>query len=164
MKRASILVLSVAMAIVGTGAASAAESDQAFIKKVIQGDLGEIEIGQLAQKNGGSDAAKSFGEMLANDHSANRDQAQSIASALGVTPPTAPDPQSQKTIDKLSKLSGKAFDRELAKDMIADHQKDIREFTAMQRDRNTPVADFAKQTLPTLRKHLQTAEDVRKQG
>jgi putative membrane protein len=164
MKRKTILGLGVALVIGGAGSAFSAENDQAFIKKVIQGNLGEVQIGQLAQKNGSSDAVKSFGQTLVTDHTANNDKAKTVASAIGVTPPTDPSPEATKTIDKLSKLTGAAFDKEFAKDMVADHRKDIKEFSVMAKGKNTEVADFAKQTLPTLRKHLQLAETAEKQS
>jgi putative membrane protein len=63
-------------------------------------------------------------------------------------------------LDRLSKLNGKAFDQEFAKHMVADHKKDIAEFKAQARG-SDDVANFAKDTLPTLQKHLQTVESLR---
>ena len=49
---------------------ASAKPNQAFLTDAIQGNLAEISMGQLAQKNGGSDGVRSFGQMLVQDHSA----------------------------------------------------------------------------------------------
>jgi putative membrane protein len=45
------------------------KADQKFLKGAIEGNLSEVKMGELAQKNGGSDGVRSFGEMLQQDHS-----------------------------------------------------------------------------------------------
>jgi putative membrane protein len=117
-------------------------------------------MGQLAQKNGASDGVRSFGQMLAQDHTAANEKAMALAKALGVMPPTEPKPEAKKELDSLSKLNGKAFDEKFAKHMVADHKKDISEFEAQAKG-NDDVATFAKNTLPTLHKHLQTAQSLK---
>jgi putative membrane protein len=44
------------------------KASQAFLSKAIEGNYAEVEMGKLAQQNGSSDAVKSFGKMLENDH------------------------------------------------------------------------------------------------
>ena len=60
---------------------------------------------------------------------------------------------------RLSKPNGDAFDKEFAKHMVADHKEDIAEFEAQAKG-SDEVASFAKDTLPTLQKHLQTAQSL----
>ena len=62
--------------------------------------------------------------------------------------------------DKLSKLTGDAFDRQFATEMVADHKKDIQKYQRAAKEKNDPVADYANQTLPTLQKHLETAQGL----
>jgi putative membrane protein len=112
-------------------------------------------MGRLAQKNGGSDGVRSFGQMLVQDHSAANEKATSLAQTQGVTPPTAPKPEASR----LSKLNGEAFDMKFAKHMVADHKKDIKEFEEQAKE-SDDVASFAKDTLPTLKKHWQTAQSL----
>jgi putative membrane protein len=97
--------------------------------------------------------------MLVQDHSAANEKAMSLAQTQGVTPPTAPKPEAKKEYDRMSKLNGAAFDKEFAKHMVADHKKDIAEFQAQAKGTDD-VASFAKDTLPTLQKHLQTAQSL----
>ena len=56
--------------------------------QAIQINLAEISVGDLAQKNGGSDDVKSFGKMLVDDHTASNTRATSLAQSNGMTPPT----------------------------------------------------------------------------
>jgi putative membrane protein len=113
----------------------------------------------LAQKNGSSDAAKQFGQMLVKDHGESNQKAMSVASSMGVTAPTQPNSKQKATYNRLAKLTGNQFDRAFAKDMVADHKADIR---ASEREstKNDAAGSYAKETLPTLRKHLQAAESL----
>lgn len=146
-----------------TGSLSAAwaadTASQKFIKEAIQGNLAEVAVGKLAQEKGKSDGVRSFGQMLVTDHSAANQKATNVANTLGVTPPTEPNKKQKATYDKLAKLSGDAFDREFAKAMVNDHKKDIKEFEKESKA-NDSAAAFAKETLPTLHKHLETAQSV----
>lgn len=151
-------------ALVGTiAAASAADkAEQKFMQNAIQGNLAEIQMGQLAQQKAQSADVKSYGEMLVTDHSAANDQAKKIAETIGMTPPAEPSAKQKSMYDKMSKLSGAEFDRAFAKEMVADHKKDISEYKRESAKKNSPVADLAKQTLPTLQKHLDAAEKLQK--
>lgn len=154
-----LIAVGTGLIILGSVAAASAKPNQAFLTDVIQGNLAEISLGQLAQKNGASEGVRSFGQMLVEDHSAANDKAISIAQAQGVTAPRAPKPEAKKELDRLSNLKGEAFDKEFAQHMVTDHQKDIAEFKA-QANGTDEVANFAKDTLPTLQKHLQTAQSL----
>jgi putative membrane protein len=57
----------------------------------------------------------------------------------------------------LKLLSGESFDRSFAKSMVKDHQDDIKEFQK-EASKNDPAGQLAKETLPTLRKHLHAAQ------
>ena len=94
----------------------------------MEGNLAEVKMGELAQKNGNSDGVRSFGQMLQQDHAAANKTAESVAQSMGMTPPTEPTKKQKADYDKLSKLSGGRFDREFVNHMVMDHKKDIREF------------------------------------
>src|SRR5262249_13886088 len=86
--------------------------------------------------------------------------ALSVASSLGVTPPTTPGPEAQDEYNRLSSLSGAAFDAEFVRAMITDHQKDIQEFKDQASSGNGPAAKMANDHLPILQKHLATAQSL----
>jgi putative membrane protein len=135
------------------------KGSQKFLKEAIEGNLAEVQMGQLAQKNGTSDGVRSFGQMLEKDHSDANKKATDAASSLGVTPPTEPNSKQKAAYDRMSKLSGANFDRQFAKHMVDDHKKDIKEYEKASKQSDAS-GGYAKETLPTLHKHLETAQSL----
>ena len=135
--------------------------DNLWISKVAQGGLAEVELGKLAQERGTSDAVKQFGQRMVDDHSKANSELSQLAQSKGVTVPSGLDAKAQATKDKLSKLSGAAFDRAYIADMVKDHRTDIAEF---QKEANSghdaETKAFAAKTLPTLQEHLRMAEET----
>ena len=161
MRAISMLFAAMFAATLASGSAFA-QADQKFIKEAIEGNLAEVQMGQLAQKNGASQGVKDFGRMLETDHGQANTKATSVASALNVTPPTEPNAKQKKDYDKMSKLNGAAFDKAFAAHMVADHKKDIAAYQKASKSKNQQVAGYAGETLPTLQKHLQTAQSLQK--
>jgi putative membrane protein len=141
---------------------SAQESaDAKFLMDAIRGNMAEVKIGQLAESHANSDAARDLGKMLATDHSKGLQKTTSLARSKDITVPTDVTAEQKQTYDKLAKLSGSAFDRELAQTMVADHKKDI---AAYQKEamtgKDSEIMDLAKDTLPTLEEHLEHAQKL----
>jgi putative membrane protein len=132
---------------------------QKFLTEAIQGNLAEVEMGKLAQKNGQSDGVKSFGKTLETDHGDALKKASALASAGGMTPPTEPNAKQKADYDKMAKMSGAQFDREFAKHMVADHKKDIAAYQKASK-KSDDVGKYAKESLPVLQKHLQEAQSL----
>jgi putative membrane protein len=140
-----------------------AKADQNFMNDAVQGDLSEINMGKLAQQKGQSQGVKQFGQMLEQDHSQNLQKAKQTAEQLGLTTPTEPNKKQTTMYDHLSQLSGTQFDRQFAQDMVTDHKQDIGKFQKEAKSKGA-LGDFAQQTIPTLQKHLQTAESLTSQN
>jgi putative membrane protein len=140
----------------------ASKDSHKFIKEAIRGDIAEIDVGKLAQEKGQSDAVKQYGAMLVKDHGEHKAKAEEVASQLGVTPPTGSSVGSKATYAKLKVLSGTTFDRSFAKAMVKDHQEDIKEFKK-ESSQNDAAGKLAKESLPTLQKHLEAAQSLEKQ-
>jgi putative membrane protein len=141
-----------------SGQASAAAKD--FLTDAMQGDVSEVKMGQLAEKNGGSAEMKDFGKTLVTDHSKAGEQVKATAQRVGVTVKEQPSSEAQKDYDKLSKLKGADFDKEFARMSVEDHQKDIAKFQKEADAKDGPASDLAQQQLPTLKKHLQMAQSL----
>ena len=137
-----------------------ADAPQTFIKKAIQGDNSEVELGRLAASKAEAQGVRDYGTMLAEDHAKAKEQALQIARGLGVSPPREPMEKAQREYEKLQRLSGREFDREFLRYMIDDHRDDIRDFRDQAAAGNHEVSRMAKEQLPTLEKHLQTAEHL----
>lgn len=154
---AGALAAGAAVAQTNTPNKTADKASQKFIKAAIEGDIAEIDVGKLAQEKGQSDAVKQYGAMLVKDHGEHKAKAEGVASQLGVTPPTGSTFGEKATYAKLKLLSGGSFDRSFAKSMVKDHRDDIKEYQK-EASKNDAAGQLAKETLPTLRKHLQAAQ------
>jgi putative membrane protein len=163
MVKASVLGITIGAALLCSvsGAPAADKATEMFLTKAIQGNMAEVKVGQLAEQKGQSEETKKFGQMLQKDHSEANQKAMEVAKQMGVTPPNEPSAQQKSMYDKLSNLSGAAFDREFAKEMVEDHQKVIKGFEN-EAKKNDAAGQFAKETLPHLKMHLQMAESLSK--
>jgi putative membrane protein len=97
--------------------------------------------------------------MLEKDHSDANQKATAAANNLGMTPPTAPNAKQKAAYDRMAKLSGGAFDRAFAMHMVEDHKKDIKDYDK-EAKKNDAAGSYAKEALPTLHKHLETAQNL----
>ena len=70
-------------------ALAAGKPSQAFLKKAIEGNYAEVQMGKLAQQNGESADVKKYGQMLVDDHTAGNQKAIDAAKSLGMTPPVS---------------------------------------------------------------------------
>lgn len=137
------------------------KASQTFIVHAIEGNYAEIEMGKLAQQNGQNDGVKSFGQMLQTDHGSANQKAIAVAKEIGVTSPSGPNDKQKKEYDRLAKMKGPTFDKAFAQHMVADHKKDVSEYEKEAKKKD-PVGQYANETLPVLRKHLETAESLNK--
>jgi len=139
-------------------ASDTSNADHNFAMKAAQGGMAEVKLGQLAEQKGTNPMVKEFGRRMVEDHSKANKQLMSVASTQNVPLPNEIDKADQATYDRLSKLSGDAFDRAYAHDMVKDHTKDVSEFQKEAKSgQDTAIKNFAAQTLPTLQSHLDEA-------
>lgn len=137
------------------------EADAQFIKNAGQGNTAEVTLGQMAINKTQSSAVKKFGAEIVQDHSKANEKLLKIAHEYAVSVPTDLTPEQQRLKESLAPLNGPEFDKKYMSAMVADHRKDIDEFektAAQAHDRE--VKRFAKQALPTLKKHLRMAETI----
>jgi putative membrane protein len=138
---------------------SLSPADTKFVKQAAGGGLAEVKLGQLAQEKGSSDFVKQFGKKMVDDHSKINDDLKAVAEKNNVTLPSDLPPKEQAVYDRLSKLSGDAFDKAYLAEMQKDHRKDIADFKKeASSGSNADVKEFASKNLPTLEGHLQMLE------
>jgi putative membrane protein len=105
---------------------------------------------------------KSFGQMITSDHNSANQKATEAAQSLGVTPPSGPNTKQNADYDKMSKMNGAAFDKMFAQHMVKDHRKDIKQYQKASKNQDS-AGQYAQNALPTLQKHLETAQSLIKQ-
>jgi putative membrane protein len=126
-----------------------------------RGGMLEVQMGRLAADKATSPEVKQFGERMVTDHGQLGQKLQQLASNLNLTPEQQLSPEQQNAVSRLQNLSGKAFDREYIKAMVADHVKDISEFQrAANQASNADIKQFASEALPMLQEHLKLAREI----
>lgn len=139
------------------------EDDREFIEKAASSGLAEVEMGQLASKQGMSARVKEFGERMVKDHGTANSELQQIASEAGVQLPTQPADKYEDKRKDLAEKSGKEFDEEYMDYMVEAHEKDVEAFEEYAKDtKHSRLKTFAEKNLPVLREHLQMAKEIEK--
>lgn len=147
--------------LVGLAAAPVFAADEAFVAKAAQGGMAEVELGKLASEKASADAVKQFGQRMVTDHGKANDELKTLAANKKMTLPTDIGAENKALRDRLTKLSGAAFDQAYMKAMVADHVKDVNEFrTESKSGKDADVKAWAGKTLPTLEEHLKMARDT----
>lgn len=137
------------------------KSDRSFMIKAAQGGTLEVELGKMAQQKATNDQVKQFGQRMDQDHSKANDELRQIATNKGVELPKMLSDKQNKDVQKLKNAKGADFDRTYMKQMVADHKKDIAAFEKEAKNgKDADLKAFAEKTLPTLRDHLQMAEQT----
>jgi putative membrane protein len=136
-------------------------ADEHFIKEAAIGGLAEVELGKLASEKAQSADVKRFGQKMVDDHGKANDELKTLAKDKNVTLPTEIDAKHKAVTDRLSKLSGDAFDRAYMQAMLKDHREDVAAFrTESKSGKDGDVKAWAAKTLPTLEEHLKMAQDT----
>lgn len=134
--------------------------DKAFVTGGIQGDTAELGIAQLAVSKGASQGVREFGKMLVTDHTFHKQNLINLAKTAGIAVPTEPSESGHAQLEKLQTLSGAALDKALLDTLIGNHKKGIAKNEAQAKTGDPQTAKLAQETVPVLKKHLATAENL----
>lgn len=153
------------------GAASSSEqpSDANILAKEIGSDSSEVAIAEFAHTKASNAGVKSYAQMLVDDHSKGRREAQSLARTASINPqPPANDTTAQMTTHVLERLrstpKGVAFDTAFVNHEVEDHQHDIDEAHRMEAAaKDARVRDLVHKSIPELQKHLDRAQQLQQQ-
>lgn len=138
--------------------------DTTFVRDALAGDLAEIQLGNLALQKSSDPQVKQFAQHMIDDHAKLSDEMKPAAAQLGVQAPTHLDKKSQKTLEKLSALSGTEFDRAYMKEMVKDHKNDLRSFkNAAASSQNPALKTAADHGAQVISAHLEQAEQIARQ-
>jgi putative membrane protein len=147
----------------GGAVSNLSDQDKDFVMKAAQGGMAEVALGNMAASKATNADVKTFGSRMVTDHSKANDELKQLATTKGLTLPADAGAENQKTSDELSKKSGKDFDKAYMKDMVEDHEKDVKEFEKAAKDaKDADLKSWASKTLPTLQDHLKMAKDTQK--
>ena len=151
------LLLAASLAILAGGSAYAAPSaaDRAFVAKVSQGGMFEVEAGQLAADQGSTQDIKDQGATEAHDHALVGRALTAAASDAGIPFPATLNAMFQKQLGDLKALSGTGFDAAYLHAMQVIHAKDGAAFAAEAKSGgNAKLVAFASETHRIVLRHI----------
>ena len=141
--------------------AKSSSADGAFMKKLVEGDLAEVDAGRLASQRSSNEGVKDFGEEMVKDHSKNDHELKSLAASHGVEVPTTVDSEHASANNKLENANGGNFDSQYIKEQVRAHEKTVQLLQQEIRDGQDPaVKEFAQKTLQVVHHHLAKAKQL----
>jgi len=145
----------------GTSVSTLSADDKDFAMKAAQGNMAEVNGGTMASTKGTSPDVKNFGNRMVNDHGKALDELKQLAQTKGITLPADVNADQKAEADKLSKLSGKDFDKEYTDAMVKDHEEDVAEFDKASKNAQDPdLKAWAAKVLPIIQDHLKMAKEM----
>jgi putative membrane protein len=163
------LMAVVATAVVSVGALLGAafaadklnENDQAFLMKAAQGNMAEVQLGTVATQRATGDRVKQFGQRMVQDHGLAQQQLMNMSKENSWVTPTEISDEQKQHHERLSQLSGEAFDKAYMEHMVKDHAMDVALYErASTTCENAALKGYATSTLPTLKEHLKQAREI----
>lgn len=164
MNRLATIAAACALALAGSVQAADTDttySDQMFFTNAAIGGMAEVDAGKLASAKGNSKDVRGFGQKMVSEHSKNNDELKQLAAKKNVQLPATTDAKHQEMLAKLQGLSGDAFDREYAADMVKGHEQMAALLERAAREsKDADVRMFATDTLAAVHMHHQLAVDL----
>ena len=132
-----------------------------FLKEAAQANQTEIAMANAAEGKTQNAQVKELAHMMRTDHEQNYAQVQTLAQAHGITLDASLDMLNQHEVNRLQKVHDADFDKDYTKVMLKDHVKCIKRFEKAGADiEEQDVKQYALNTLPALRHHLQKSEEA----
>lgn len=137
------------------------DADRTFMMEAASAGMMEVETSRLAETNGSSARVKSFATMMVQDHTNANNELKALASTKNVMLPDSMMAKHREHVDMLKDKKGKDFDKAFMDMMVSDHNEDVNKFqVASNNAADADLKAFATKTLPTLRKHLDSAQAI----
>jgi putative membrane protein len=137
----------------------------AFLTKAAAANQFEIVTGQLAQQRAQASAIKDLGAMFVTDHTALLQQGAQVAAQLNIPVTPTLSRKQQATVDKLQRLSGKAFDAAWLRAQLAAHEDALAlNLAGAIRGENTAIRTLGQGALPVVTKHYGELLDLVEAG
>lgn len=136
-----------------------AVSTSQFVTQAAEGGLFEVQSSQLALKKSQDKDIRNFAQRMIHDHTQANEKLKSVAK--NETVPTSLDAPHQQILSKLQGEDGSNFADQFKQAQVQAHEQAISLFQNYgQHGSDAQVKQFAQQTLPTLREHLQMAQQI----
>jgi len=131
-----------------------------FINTAIDGGRTEVKLSAAAVHISQNPRIVSFAKMMITDHTKGIEELKVLRKKELINPHDALSPEHKKLVDSLSKLSGTEFDKAYMEVMVADHEKTVDLFKEETQERAPSVQTLARNILPTIEMHLESAKAI----
>jgi putative membrane protein len=132
--------------------------DRTFMMDAAHINRGEVMLGELARQRGGT-WGRQYGSDMVTEHNAALEELKTIARRKSVSLPGGMDRKHQAVHDKLSRLSGQAFDSAYRAVMIKGHgEAAMKLSTEIKRGHDSMVRNYAVTMLPSVKLHQKLAQ------
>jgi putative membrane protein len=131
-----------------------------FVKQAANSNMFEIQSSELALDKTQDSRVRDFAQRMVQDHTQAGDKMK--AAAQGQAIPTSLDQEHAQMLQQLQQASGNDFNRSYVQMQFDGHQKAVALFDGYAQSGDNPqLKQFAQQTVPTLREHLQMITRIR---
>jgi len=131
-----------------------------FLKEAAAFNRFETESSRLAMAKAQSPAVKAFAESMVDQHAATSNMLQHMLHVRSITAPMLDNGQ-RKTLNRLSKLQGRKFDREYVEQVVMSQQQSVAIYERGSITVREPaLKGWIDHTLPTLQSQLASAEQI----
>lgn len=131
------------------------ENDAEFLVAAAAINLEQIKLGQLAQLRGTMADVKELGKSMESGHTKALNELKTLAAQKQITIPTSLTEDGQDAENKLTKQSGKDFDKDYCDRMVNGHKDAIDKFENVSTEANDEdIRNWASSVLPDIRAHL----------
>jgi putative membrane protein len=143
-------------------------NDSNIVALLDEANVADSSSGSVAASKGTSADVKEFGRMMMRDHHSMRQQGQSLAKSLGITPVPAPGDSTASSAkawqDSLTRMpKGGGWDRVYIAHEVADHQKvlDLAQ-QSLGQAKHEELKQLIKRATPVIEAHLTRAQAIQK--
>jgi putative membrane protein len=141
-------------------AANVDPSTKQFVISAAGGGIAEVEMGRLALGKSSDPDVKEHAQKMIDDHTKANAELERIASAKGIAVPKEADAKHKETLQRLSGLDGKEFDREYIREGGVKAHREMQQLfkTQAESGKDPEVQAFARKTLPVVEEHLKHSQ------
>lgn len=125
-----------------------------FLVEAADARMMSIEMSQAAPEHSDSASVHEHAQKMVTQEQALLAELRSLASRENVDLPTTLSHKRAKTLAKLEKKNGKAFDKRYIRMMYRDHKNDVAAFSRARSYDDSAVSAFAEANLPQIEEYL----------
>jgi len=136
--------------------------DSEFMTKAASGGMLEVELGKQVAARAVTPEAKAFAQKMVSDHTKSNAELMALATKNNLTLPATLGDEHAKVLKDVVEEKGVKMDQEYLKEMLKDHQEDVKEFTDASIKATDPeIKAFATKNVPILQMHLDMVTKMR---